>query len=219
MTVVLNHTVRLCICIGSALLVAWGLWRCQVPGEPLDLPLTYGGHADSTKEGWPAFHSIRHEWVDWDPSVPPKRVREILWAGLFVDLAVWSVILAGTVVVAWRLMASRGQMRLATVLFAVAVVAILLSWWRCEYECCRLPEKPERSECLRSVAQTPMLRLTRQPLYVSGVVGIGLACAIQSFGHLTISLICRVLVYSVWIGNSLWRRARSVIRCPTPPAR
>jgi Ni/Fe-hydrogenase subunit HybB-like protein len=167
----------------GTLLVAWSLWQCQAPGWLEDSQRAFPGvYWKTTTHGWPAYWLLRVEHGDVFGTMSREVKYSILPGPMALDLTFWCIVIAGTACVLWRLVHSRAQVTLRTLLWATAAVAVLFSWWRLEYHETYAPGHPEITEVLRALATTPMLRLLQFPAHVCILVLLGMGFGVLLVG-------------------------------------
>lgn len=171
--------------IAAVLTVGWGIWRCQdyrrfapIPHvQPLNdvFRIWALGPVDL---GWPMPHTREPQTLKASSPSSAQVQQTFLTPGLFIDVAVWGVMLAGTTWIVWRWSANPRQFRLRTMFALSAVAAVLLSWWKCEH---RSPAT-SLGELDTFIENLPMLALLQFPWYVYVPVLFGLACGICLVG-------------------------------------
>jgi hypothetical protein len=142
------------------------LWRAQYPeGLVVDVGLlTYPAtFNDTTKHGWPACWLLRNKHGETFVPGSTRIDYSVLPWNLAVDLAAWFAVVMATAHLSWRMSSSRGRFSLRFLFSVTTAVAILLAWWRLEYDCCIIKGNPELSALLRMDPETPMLRMLQFP--------------------------------------------------------
>lgn len=149
----------------------------------------------TVKFGWPAFWLSRHEYGN--SFVPRSKQIDyslLSYGNLAVNLAAWLAMVAASAYVVWRMFSHRWQFSMRVLLVSTAAVALLLGWWRLEYQACWMPTRPRLTGLLVELAETPMLRLLRFRPDIYLPVLFAEACAI---------------VCVPFAGQAIWRRMRT----------
>jgi hypothetical protein len=180
------------ITLTVVLAVAWAIWRCQqfVLGAPCLLPA-----------GWPMPHTrhpilsnVKAIVIDGTTYPVPS-----LLPGALVDIGVWCLILIGTGCVAWRWTANAHQWSLRTMFGVIAVVAILLGWWKYEHDALATwlsahgVNFTEVDDEMVTDSGVPLLALLQFSWYVYVPVLFGLACGIYWIGWISGRIIGRII--------------------------
>jgi hypothetical protein len=163
--------------LSAAALVAWALWQAQRPGMIVETgPLYYpAGYDITTKHGWPAFFVLQKETGDrFTPNSQEFR-HTIAPCGLAVDIAAWCAIVMATFCLSWRAFRQRFQCGLGFLFSTTTTVAVLLAWWRVEYQACW---DPKYTALLILIAETPMLRLLHFSPLIYIPILLGTSCLI-----------------------------------------
>ncbi len=194
---------RYAIMLPMTAVVAWGLWQCQSPGQPVleDLPFFYPPsytYTDVTKHGWPVTWLVRHETGDLFGRTTPNIAYTTLFRELVGDLVAWASILACTAHTIWCATGRRAQLSLWTLFSAHVAVAVLLCWWRVEYEETCIVYDAGLTELLRSAPTTPLLRLLKCPTSISMPVLFGVFCVLLQVNT------CLIRLFT--LGKRGWQR-------------
>ncbi len=193
-----SQLLRCGVTLAVVLLVGWGIWQCQSHRSLLDLQMFYpASHVKTSEYGWPMFHTHEIETAD-DIFVPAsaRYERSALFPGVLVNASVWCLVLVATGCVAWRWTAHGRQWRLRTLFGVSIVVAILLGWWRWEYNAAVRFFPPKYAGLYTTLSDAPMLTLLYSPWYVYIPVLFGLGCGIfwiGWIGGIIVSTIGRVI--------------------------
>jgi hypothetical protein len=170
--------------------VAWGLWQCQGPGQAVygDGPVEEDGpvstyppsftSVDVTNHGWPAIWLVRRATGDSLGRTTPDIAYTTLSRELVCNLVAWASILTCTAYTMWRATGRPAQLGLWTLFWAHIAVAILLCWWRVEYDHMYVVNHSGLTEILRDAPTTPLLRLLKCPASVSMLVLFGVFCVL-----------------------------------------
>ncbi len=177
--------------------VAWGVWRCQVPGMayftdngpdfvyPPSYTYTY-----ASKHGWPAA------WLDRRVTRDTfGRTTNIAYTTLIrelgCNLVAWACGLACTAYTISRATRRSARFNLWAILSVHVAVAAMLFWWRFEYAATYVAYEPSLSEILRAAPTTPLLRLLKCSWWVSAPVLFGVFCALLQ-ASLCLTWLCRL---------------------------
>jgi hypothetical protein len=190
---------RYLVSLPITMLVVWSLYLAQRQGNlveegPFTYPPTY---SVTTEHGWPVICICRSEAGErFLPN--SKDVRYSVRAnGLFVDIAAWCAIVSATAYVSWRVSSCNRQFTLGVLFSLMATTAIVLGWWRWEYESCRVQDRPDITALFVMMSDSPMLRLLRFSPTVFVPVLFGTACLVLC----TLVMIGRIMVRGTGIGH------------------
>jgi hypothetical protein len=199
MQITKTQWLRLGITGAAVLLVGWGMWRCQGHSIGQLTPVwSTRRYAEMSDYGWPMFHT--HEVASWDmptryPYTPTnaQHDRTSIFPGIVVDVCVWCLAVLGTACVVWRWTAHARQWSLRTVFGVFCVVAVLLGWWRTEYNIAIKVVPPRYPELYTVYAEAPMLTLLQSPWYVYVPVLFGLGCGIYWVGWIGGAIAAKII--------------------------
>jgi hypothetical protein len=195
-----GQLLRLCMTGAAVLLVGWGMWQCQ-GHRAVSIALVrdrhYARDDETSENGWPTFHtrqttSREFDQTSWaETSVECERTA--IFPGALIDVSVWCVVLIATGCVAWLCVAHGRQWSLRTVFGVFFVVAVLLGWWRWEYNIAAA-QFPARYAYLYTVySEAPMLTLLNSPWYIYVPVLFGLSCGIYCTGWIGGSVAAKII--------------------------
>lgn len=173
---------RCAITLAAMAVVAGSLWQSQGPGQSMDedAPLVYPPsltYDRQTQYGWPGFWLVRRVTGELFSRATPAHEYSTIPAVLATNVVVWILILAGTASVAWRVTGGRAQFRLGTILVAQVAIAILLCWWKIEYDETSTSHAV-LTRLLRADPTTPLLRLLQCPTMVFLPILLGMFCVL-----------------------------------------
>ena len=187
-----RQLLRIGVTTGAILLVGWGVWQCQGHCR-MQYETVFGRDALTSEYGWPMPHTRLIDFsVGWAFG-SAQYGRTTLYPGVLVNASASCLVLVATGCVVWRWTTCGRQWSLQTVFGVFFAVAVLLGWWRWEYDTAARNVPAGYVFVYAMFSDVPMLTLLHSPWHVYVPVLFGLGCGVYWIGWLGGIIVAKII--------------------------